>query len=67
MEQFNTMVDCWANVNHSPDDFGYTSDSLNPRKRIDYILVSSHFTVKTCEVVYGAYGSDHLPVWTRIE
>ncbi|MGD2248056.1 MAG: endonuclease/exonuclease/phosphatase family protein [Candidatus Methanofastidiosia archaeon] len=66
MEQFNTLVDCWAAAGNLTEH-GYTSDSLNPRRRIDYILVSSHFTAKMCEVINGAYGSDHLPVWARIE
>jgi endonuclease/exonuclease/phosphatase family metal-dependent hydrolase len=66
MEQFNTLVDCWAAAGNLTDH-GYTSDSLNPRKRIDYILVTSHFTVKTCKVINGVYNSDHLPVWARIE
>lgn len=64
MEQFN-LIDCWRLAGYS--GYGYTFDSLNSHKRIDYILVSSHFAVKNCRVVYGVYGSDHLPVWATIE
>jgi len=68
MKSFTQVVsDAWTRAgNPMIDPLGYTSDSLEPQKRIDYILVSPEFTVKTCEVIRGVYGSDHLPVWTEI-
>jgi len=70
-EQMNAFTkvldDAWTSSGNSlMDPLGNTSSSLEPVKRIDYILVSEEFAVKTCEVIRGVYGSDHLPVWAEI-
>lgn len=62
------LNDAWTSSGYTPmDPLGWTSSSLEPEKRIDYILVSKEFTVRHCEVIRGVYGSDHLPVWAEIE
>lgn len=68
MKAFTEVLDdAWTSAGHSPmDSLGNTSTALEPVKRIDYILVSEEFAVKTCEVIRGVYGSDHLPVWAEI-
>ena len=50
------------------DPLGYTSDSLELQKRIDYILVSQELAsyVQDCQVICDVCGSDHLPVWAEI-
>jgi endonuclease/exonuclease/phosphatase family metal-dependent hydrolase len=64
---FTVFADAWTSSGYAPTDpLGYTSDSLEPQKHIDYILVSCEFSVKTCEVIRNAYGSDHLPVWAEV-
>ena len=63
------LRDAWTSAGNSPmDPLGYTSDSLDPQKRIDYILVSPELAsrVTHCQVIRGAHGSDHLPVWAEI-
>ena len=62
------LNDAWTSSGCPPmDPLGCTSSSLEPQKRIDYILVSEEFAVRHCEVIRGVYGSDHLPVWAEIE
>jgi endonuclease/exonuclease/phosphatase family metal-dependent hydrolase len=64
------LKDAWTCASNSVmDPRGYTSTSLEPQKRIDYILVSQEFAdrISGCEVIRGVFGSDHLPVWTVIE
>lgn len=64
---FTVFADAWTSAGYAPTDpLGYTSDTETPQKRIDYILVSPEFSVKTCEVIRNAYGSDHLPVWAEV-
>ncbi len=63
------LRDAWTSAGNAPmDPLGYTSDSLDPQKRIDYILVSPELAsrVTHCQVIRGAHGSDHLPVWAEI-
>ena len=61
------LDDAWTSAgNMLTDPLGYTSNSLEPHQRIDYILVSPEFAVKICEVIRSVYGSDHLPVWAEI-
>lgn len=68
METFtNVLDDAWTKAgNLQMDPLGNTSSTLEPVKRIDYILISREFAVKTCEVIRNVYGSDHLPVWAEI-
>ncbi len=63
------LKDAWQSSGHMPmDPLGYTFTSLDPSGRIGYILLSQElaFDVRSCEVVRGVYGSDHLPVWAEI-
>ena len=63
----NVLDDAWTRAgNLQMDPLGNTSSTLEPVKRIDYILISREFAVKTCEVIHNVYGSDHLPVWAEI-
>jgi endonuclease/exonuclease/phosphatase family metal-dependent hydrolase len=63
------LSDAWVSSGHSPTDpDGYTFDSLEPHKRIDYILVSKEVAhrIRTCTVIRNVHGSDHMPVWAEI-
>jgi endonuclease/exonuclease/phosphatase family metal-dependent hydrolase len=63
------LSDAWVSSGHSPTDpAGYTFDSLEPHRRIDYILVSKEVAhrIKTCTVIRSVHGSDHMPVWAEI-
>jgi endonuclease/exonuclease/phosphatase family metal-dependent hydrolase len=68
MKAFTKVVDdAWVTAgNPLLDPLGNTSSALAPATRIDYIMVSPVFTVRTCEVIWGVYGSDHLPVWAEV-
>ncbi len=60
------LTDAWTSAGYSSTDpLGCTSDSLEPQKRIDYILVAPVFSARTCEVILCC-GSDHLPVWAEL-
>lgn len=60
------LTDAWTSSGYSSTDpLGCTSDSLEPQKRIDYILMTPVFSARTCEVI-RCYGSDHLPVWAEL-
>ncbi|NHI84118.1 MAG: hypothetical protein EAX81_07430 [Candidatus Thorarchaeota archaeon] len=62
------LNDTWTAAGNplNPVD-GYTWPSTDPYERIDYIWVSPNISVLSCAVVSSATGSDHLPVWARIE
>ena len=70
IETLTTVLsDAWVSAGHElSDPSGYTHSSLEPEKRIDYILTSQELEAHTthCEVIRGAHGSDHLPVWAEI-
>jgi endonuclease/exonuclease/phosphatase family metal-dependent hydrolase len=54
----HALHDCWAAVNTEP---GFTYPSEAPVKRIDYVLVSPQFAVRSARVP-DARASDHRPV-----
>ena len=59
------LNDVWPVVGSGP---GNTIESLNPTKRIDYVLVSDDVKAKTAEVVTTTpEASDHLPVIAELQ
>jgi endonuclease/exonuclease/phosphatase family metal-dependent hydrolase len=51
------LQDAWS----GSQDAGHTYPASAPRRRIDYVLLSGHFTVTAARIVPGV-ASDHLPV-----
>ena len=58
---FARLHDTWP----SSSGPGFTYPAEDPRKRIDYILVSSQFRVRSASVP-AATASDHRPVWVDL-
>lgn len=65
--RFPALVDVWLASGHS-EETGSTFHDFSGigRERIDWILVSRHFTVQSCAriefAIGGRYPSDHFPV-----
>ncbi|MFV2015055.1 MAG: endonuclease/exonuclease/phosphatase family protein [Candidatus Heimdallarchaeota archaeon] len=53
------LDDAWVEATSSGD--GFTVPADDPKKRIDYIFVSTQLNVTSCEL-YDSLASDHLPV-----
>jgi endonuclease/exonuclease/phosphatase family metal-dependent hydrolase len=58
------LADAWAEAGVGE---GHTYDSVNPTRRIDYVLTSDRVVTRTAAVVTTDPGaSDHLPVTARL-
>ena len=64
-----TLVDTWrlkhpTKIEYSYFDYRTKARSRNVGWRIDYALISKDIyeSVKTCEIITAAHGSDHLPL-----
>lgn len=60
---FERLYDSWRVWGDGPA--GFTYPSTGPRKRIDFVLVSPHFQVKSATVA-GTRASDHLPLTAQL-
>jgi endonuclease/exonuclease/phosphatase family metal-dependent hydrolase len=62
------LVDAWVESGHQVDE-GVTAEIYGRPVRLDYCLVSAGLRglIRSVEIDDQASGSDHQPVWTKIE
>lgn len=65
------FIDCWQALDKSEEDAG-TGHGFSGigQQRIDWILVTPEFTIKSADIlrnhIHGRYPSDHFPVFARL-